>query len=144
MNITIIYASETGTAEGLARDAADKLNAKGFSTEVVDADDITVDQIAEAGTVLIFASTWGDGEPPTNSEALYEALKETTTDLSGVKYAVFALGLDSYDLFCQAGKDFDEYLARQGAERLAPVQLTNDDHDDIFPDWIETIAAKLS
>ena len=58
---------------------------------------MTVEQLKNAGTLLVVTSTWGDGEPPSNAEALYQALKDSSEDLSTVNYAVFALGDEFYE-----------------------------------------------
>ena len=74
----------------------------------------------------------------------HQALKDSSEDLSEVSYAVFALGDEFYENFCQAGKDFDSFLERLKAQRLLPVVLSNGDHDDTFPEWVDAIAEKLS
>ena len=112
MEITIIYGTETGNSESLAREAREKLTKLGHQATVVDMEDMTVEQLKNAGTLLVVTSTWGDGEPPSNAEALYQALKDSSEDLSTVNYAVFALGDEFYENFCQAGKDFDAFLER--------------------------------
>jgi len=35
--------------------------------------------------------------------------------LPNLQYGVIGLGDSSYEFFCQTGKDFDQYLAKQGA-----------------------------
>lgn len=144
MNITIIYGTETGNSEGLANDAEAKLNELGHSAEVFDMADVTVDQLKDSEVVLVVTSTWGDGEAPSNAEDLHDALEESSEDLSDVKYAVFALGDSSFEHFCQAGKDFDEFLGKLGAQQILPVQLSDGDYDDTFPEWVESVAAKLA
>ncbi len=144
MDITIIYGTETGNSEGLANDAEAKLNELGHSAKVFDMADVTVEQLKEAGVVLVVTSTWGDGDAPSNAEDLHDALESSSEDLSGVAYAVFALGDSSFDNFCQAGKDFDEYLDNLGAKRLLPVVLSDGDYDDTFPEWVENVAEQLS
>ncbi len=144
MDITIIYGTETGNSEGLANDAEAKLNELGHSAKVFDMADVTEEQLKEAGVVLVVTSTWGDGDAPSNAEDLHDALESSSEDLSGVAYAVFALGDSSFDNFCQAGKDFDEYLDKLGAKRLLPVVLSDGDYDDTFPEWVENVAEQLS
>lgn len=144
MEITIIYGTETGNSESLAQDARAKLTKLGHQAKVVDMEGMTVEQLKNAGTLLVITSTWGDGEPPTNADALHQELKDSSEDLSEVSYAVFALGDEFYENFCQAGKDFDSFLERLKAQRLLPVVLSNGDHDDTFPEWVDAIAEKLS
>ena len=138
MEITIIYGTETGNSESLAQDARAKLTKLGHQAKVVDMEGMTVEQLKNAGTLLVITSTWGD------AEALHQELKDSSEDLSEVSYAVFALGDEFYENFCQAGKDFDSFLERLKAQRLLPVVLSNGDHDDTFPEWVDAIAEKLS
>ena len=144
MEITIIYGTETGNSESLAQDARAKLTKLGHQAKVVDMEGMTVEQLKNAGTLLVITSTWGDGEPPTNAEALHQELKDYSEDLSEVSYDVFDLGDEFYENFCQAGKDFDSFLERLKAKRLLTVVLSNGDHDDTFPEWVDAIAEKLS
>lgn len=144
MDITIIYGTETGNSEGLAKDAQKTLSSLGHNVKVLDMEGVTLDQLAPAGVVLVVTSTWGDGEPPSNAERLHEELKTSSADFSAVRYAVYALGMESFDQFCQTGKDFDEYFARLGAHRLAEIYLSDDDFDSTFPGWVDKIATALS
>lgn len=94
MEITIIYGTETGNSESLAQDARAKLTKLGHQAKVVDMEGITVEQLKNAGTLLVITSTWGDGEPPTNAEALHQELKDSSEDLSEVSYAVLPLEMN--------------------------------------------------
>lgn len=143
MNIIITYGTETGNSEYLANDAGSKLSALGHQTEVQNMDDVSVDQIKASDVALIVTSTWGDGEPPSNAANLYASLEASSEDLSSVRFAVFALGDENFDQFCKAGKDFDAFLERLGAQRLLPVTTSNGDHDDTFPGWVDSVAEKL-
>ena len=71
MKVTIIYGTETGNSESLAREA-----------NVIDMEYVTVEQLKNGGALLIITSTWGDGEPPSNAETLYQALKNSSEDQS--------------------------------------------------------------
>ena len=53
MEITIIYGTETGNSESLAQDARAKLTKLGHQAKVVDMEGITVEQLKNAGTLLV-------------------------------------------------------------------------------------------
>ncbi len=145
MQIKILFGSETGNAEGLALEADKKLAEAGFLTEVIDMKAIAPEKLAEYENVLLITSTWGDGDPPDNAAKLYNELKCTTSNqLSNVNYAVFAIGQSFYEHFCKTGKDFDEFLEKHGAKRLLPVELSDDDYDVLFPQWLEKVIKNLS
>ena len=58
MEITIIYGTETGNSESLAQDARAKLTKLGHQAKVVDMEGMTVEQLKNAGTLLVITSTW--------------------------------------------------------------------------------------
>lgn len=143
MEIKILFGSETGNSEDLANDAVQKLKKEGFDAAVLNMEDVTAEKLASFKNLLIITSTWGDGEPPSNAYNLHEQLSTGDANLSGLNYAVFGLGQSFYDHFCQAAKDFDEYLEKAQANRIAPVELSDDDFEDKFPVWLEKIIQLL-
>ncbi len=144
MEFKILFGTETGNSEGLAGDAQKELTDQGFKAEAVDMQNVSVENLKEYKNILIITSTWGDGDPPANAENLYNELKNSSgIDLSNLNYAVFALGQSFYEHFCKTGKDFDMFLEKFGAKRLAPVELSDDDFDTGFPAWLEKIKSTL-
>ncbi|MDR2902743.1 MAG: flavodoxin domain-containing protein [Lactobacillales bacterium] len=144
MEIKVLFGSETGHAEELAQNTQKFLTEKGFSANVYDMDKVSLNDLKTAKTVLILTSTWGDGEAPSNAEKLHSALKEATGDqLTGVTYAVFAIGQSWYDHFCQAGIDFDAYMEKLGAKRILPLEKSDDDYDATHPTWLNALLSIL-
>ncbi len=140
MEFKILFGSETGNSEGLASDAQKELTKQGVEAEVIDMQDMTVEKLKGYKNILIFTSTWGEGDPPGNAENFYKELQNSSEiDLSHLNYAVFAIGQSFYEHFCKTGKDFDEFLEKMGAKRIAPIELCDDDFDSKFPEWIENI-----
>ena len=142
MSIVILYGSEMGTTEDLASQAQSALQGAGLEVEVKGMEDMTAGELASTSCALIMTSTWGDGEPPSNAEELYEALSEGG-DFSGLSYAVFGIGSTSFEHFCKAAQDFDSFLSAGGATRISDTVLCDDDYDEKLPVWIEEITAKL-
>ena len=62
--IHIVFASETGNAESVAEDAAKHFEGKGQRVRLLDMDDLRVKDLETIDLLLISASTWGEGEPP--------------------------------------------------------------------------------
>lgn len=115
----ILFGSQTGNSESLAHDAANRAKSHGLVPVVKGMDEIDIGQLAKMEYLLIITSTYGEGAMPDNAEMLWDAAKEDSAPrLENVKYSILALGDTSYDLFCQAGKDWDERLAALGAQRL--------------------------
>lgn len=144
-NITILFATQTGTAEEIADRAVEDLTEAGFAASSKNVCDYQIDQLKDESRVLVVASTWGEGEPPDDCEDFYEAfVKGDALDLSHVRFAVFALGDTAYDDFCQHGKELDEAFERHGATRLHARVDCDLDQDERYPDWIAELKGLLA
>ena len=126
--LTILFGSQTGTAEGLAKRAAKEAGKRGFAAMVLDVAQIDLPKLAGEKNVLLITSTYGEGEPPDNAKALHSAVT-SESDVAGVpsarslanlRYSVCALGDSNYVQFCKCGKDFDAFLEKRGATRGWP------------------------
>ena len=106
--IAILYASQSGTAEGLARKLAKELRAQGHVPAVSTLVAYSPAALAQEKYALIFASTYGEGEAPDGVQPFYEELcLEHFPRFEGLSYSVFALGDRHYEQFCKFGKDLD-------------------------------------
>lgn len=140
--LTILYASQTGTAESLAKKAAKAAASRGFAPAVLDVATVSAESLHSHANLLLITSTYGDGEPPDGAKALHAALAaDTAPALSPVRYSVCALGDTNYTLFCQAGKDFDAYLEKRGATRVHPRADCDVDYDAPFETWLHASLA---
>ncbi|HEX4585513.1 MAG TPA: sulfite reductase subunit alpha [Burkholderiaceae bacterium] len=118
--IKVVYASQTGTAETLARKLAKEARGRGFAADSCDLASLSIDAVARLGQVLVIASTHGDGDAPDAAAAFATQLASAQgTPLAGLNYAVLALGDSSYARFCRFGQLIDERFAALGAVRLA-------------------------
>ena len=137
--LTILYATESGNAEALAGTARKTASRLGFNAKILDMADTTPAQLARLGNVLVIASTWGEGDPPQRAEAFHTALfASDAPSLSGLNFAVLALGDRAYARYCETGKQFDVRLAELGATRLAPVVECDLDYKKPAAAWIDS------
>ncbi len=114
--LSIIFASQTGNAKGVAEALEQEAKAEGIAVELFDASDYKGKNLAKETHVIVVASTNGEGEAPDNAIELHEFLQsKKAPKLPNLQYAVIALGDSSYEFFCQTGKDFDTYLSKLGA-----------------------------
>jgi sulfite reductase (NADPH) flavoprotein alpha-component len=143
--LTILFGSQTGTAEGLARRAAKEAGRRGFVATVADMAQINPVRLATEKNLLIITSTYGDGEPPDNARVLHAALSEAgAAPLPGLNFSVCALGDTNYPQFCQCGRDFDARLEKLGAMRAAPRAECDLDYEKTFMAWLEAALQALA
>ena len=95
--VTVMYGSQTGTAEGLAKKLVKTLKKSNFETEIHDMATYDRARLATEKNLLIITSTYGDGEPPDTATDLHGWLmSDSVPRLEGVSYSVLALGDSSY------------------------------------------------
>jgi len=86
----------------------------------------------------VICSTWGDGEQPDNAIDLYEATVDSDDGcLGGLNFAVLALGDTAFDLFCEAGIQWDDVLEQKGGNRINDRIDCDTDYDDEAEEWLE-------
>ena len=141
--LTILYGSQTGNAKGVAKSLAAKASAEGLTVELKSMGEIKPKAIKNITHLLIVASTNGEGEAPDDAIALHEFLaSKKAPNLQHMHYSVLALGDTSYEFFCQTGKDFDLYLEKLGAKRLAPRVDCDVDYDVDATAWSTKVIAE--
>ena len=134
--IAVLYASQSGTAEGLARKLAKELKAQGYAPAVSTLVGYTPAALAAETCALILASTYGDGDAPDGVQPFYEQLcSERFPFMEKLSYAVFALGDKHYEHFCKFGHDLDTKLAALGANRLANRVECDVEVEEPFAQW---------
>ena len=134
----ILYASETGTAEGYAHQTARRL--AGLSPVVRSMDEVTPADIAASPRVLAIVATCRDGDVPQSGETLLAALAEAPAGvLADTRFAVLGLGNRIYPQFCRAAHTVDAAFAAAGAERMASVEAADEiaGQADTVKRWIE-------
>ncbi|MEL7593425.1 assimilatory sulfite reductase (NADPH) flavoprotein subunit [Aeromonas veronii] len=148
-SLTILYGSQTGNAKGVATAIKAQAEARGLPVTLASMADYKPKQLKKESHLLVVVSTYGEGEPPESAVDLFEQLKKGKIGkLDGLKFAVLGLGDSSYEFFCQTGKDFDNFLATAGAERIHELASLDVDYQDAAKSWSEqalnAITATLS
>lgn len=143
--LTVIFGSQTGTAESLAKRIAKEAGKRGFAPTVLDMSQTDLSRLSGEKHVLVITSTYGDGEPPDNAKALWTALgKAEGALLAGVRFSVCGLGDTNYVQFCQCGKDFDSRFERLGAQRIAERVDCDLEYEETFSRWLDNVLVALS
>lgn len=142
--LTILYGSQTGNAEYLAKDHKKLLEAEGYPIRIVNMLDYKPKDLKKESHVLVIVSTHGEGDAPDDAVELWDYLgSKKAPKLEDLHYAVIALGDSSYEFFCQTGKDFDERLAKLGAKPLRPRLDCDVDYEDSANAFIKAITEQV-
>lgn len=142
--ITVISASQTGNARGIAEQlGVDLRNAK-LTVTHIQAGEFKFKQLAQCHILIMIVSTQGEGDPPEEAIALYKYLiSKKAPKLKNTAFAVLGLGDSSYQFFCQAGKDFDSVLASLGAERLVERVDADIEYQAVANRWRQALTERL-
>ncbi|KDQ19076.1 hypothetical protein BOTBODRAFT_103082, partial [Botryobasidium botryosum FD-172 SS1] len=153
----VLYASDGGNAEKIAKRLATRAKARGLSVRCGTLDSVPLDDIAredrEGTTFAFITSTAGQGEPPQNGRDTFKALNAAFTRSEkpfapgaegqaeespvGLRYSVFGMGDSHYwprpedaVYYNKPGKDLDARLEQLGGERIAALGLGDDQDAD--------------
>ena len=143
--VTVLYGSQTGNAQGLAENAGKQLEQSGFQVTVSSMSDFKPNQLKKVTNLLIVVSTHGEGDPPDNALSFHEFLHgRRAPKLENLRFSVLALGDSSYEFFCQTGKEFDQRLEELGGERISPRVDCDLDYDEPAAEWLEDVLKGLN
>ncbi|KAK2031390.1 cytochrome P450 [Colletotrichum zoysiae] len=134
--ISIYYGSNSGTCEALAQRLATDATTHGFNAATVEPLDMAREHLPKNQPTVIITASY-EGQPPENAAhfvAWLESLK--ARELSDVPYAVFGCGHhDWVQTFHRIPKLVDTIMEERGANRVAPLGLTNAADRDMFSDF---------
>lgn len=144
LELTILFGSESGNAEGLADSMAQATKSAGWKARVLSMGDIEAKRLQGVENLLVLVSTWGEGDPPENAVAFYDQfMGSDAPKLEGTRFSVLSLGDSSYEHFCKMGKDFDRRIEELGGQRLIKRVDCDVDFDSDFETWKAAILKEL-
>jgi sulfite reductase (NADPH) flavoprotein alpha-component len=143
--LSILFGSQTGTAEKLAKAVSKEAGKHGFAPTIHDLAKYPPAQLASEQYLLVITSTYGDGEPPDNAKGFWEFLSGgSAPTLEQVRFSVLSLGDSNYPKFCQFGKDVDTKLAALGAKCVSPRVDCDVDYEEPFGKWLTSAVPALA
>jgi sulfite reductase alpha subunit-like flavoprotein len=143
--LTILFGSQTGNAEALAKRLARAAAQKGFAPTVIDLAQYSVEKLKSEERLLLITSTYGDGDPPDNAKAFWDFVRGSQApELPNLKFSILALGDSNYPKFCECGKVFDLRLEELGAERISPRVDCDVDFEPSFCAWSDSVLTAMS
>jgi cytochrome P450/NADPH-cytochrome P450 reductase len=146
--LLVLYGSNLGTAEEIARRIGQAGEASGFATTVAPLD-LYTSQLPREGAVVITTSSY-NGSPPDNALKFCEWLRSgdlAASTLEGVSYTLFGCGNRDWASTFQAIPRFiDEKLEAFGARRLYPLGEgdARGDFDGQFQAWYEPLWSRVA
>ncbi|NYF78335.1 sulfite reductase subunit alpha [Granulicella arctica] len=144
LKIAVLYASQSGTAEGLARKVAKELKLKGHIASLISLEGYTPAALIAERYAILIASTYGEGDAPDAVQPFYEQLcLEHFPCCENLSYAVLALGDSTYEQFCKFGIDLDNKLATLGGNRICDRVDCDVEIDKSFAKWKVSLYARL-
>ncbi|KAJ9099199.1 hypothetical protein QFC21_004079 [Naganishia friedmannii] len=137
--LAILYASDGGNAEKVAKKLASRAKTRGVATRLFTMDEFNFDDIKLEEHVVFLTSTAGQGEAPQNGRVTYKAFMAATEseDWAKVNFTVFGMGDSHYwprpedaHYYNKPAKDLDARLEKVGAKRMAALGLGDDQDPD--------------
>jgi len=152
--VTILYGSDTGNAEMVAKNFHFEMKRRGMRAKCLALNEVELPDLQEESKILAVVSTAGQGDMPKTAVKFWEhaqAFAETAPPdfLKDTKFAVFGMGDASYAFFNEAAKQIDGLFGKLGGQRLMDLGLGDDQHparfhtvlEDWAPDFYDNIEA---
>lgn len=136
--VLIVFASQTGTAQGLAAATAATLEKSGIIADQGSIAAFPAKRWSGYEQVLVIASTTGEGELPDSARQWVNQV--AAGQLSGVPFSLLALGDRRYAHFCAGGQKLRQVLLQAGAREQLPVQLIDGDPGAGWQQWLRQLA----
>ncbi|GAA5911588.1 hypothetical protein JCM5296_005257 [Sporobolomyces johnsonii] len=136
--LLILYASDGGNAEKLAKKFATRARTRGVAARTLAFDDMPIEDLPLETNVAFFTSVAGQGEFPQNGREFWKAVQTGKLgDMSKVNTSVFGMGDSHYwprkedaHYYNKAGKDLHKALQNLNAKEMVPLGLGDDQDPD--------------
>ncbi|KAK6533714.1 NAPDH-dependent diflavin reductase [Orbilia ellipsospora] len=149
-NITILYASETGTTEDYAQELGRTLERLHFTVRIIEMDLFDPKHLLSIPLAIFMCPTTGQGDMPENMQKFWRFLlrkKLPANLLRNVKFTSFGLGDSTYPKFNWAVRKLHKRLLQLGAQDFYIRGEGDAQHEEgtdgaLIP-WVESLSSKL-
>lgn len=134
--LTIIYGSQTGNAQRVATELAQRAQSQGSQVCLLRADAYPIRELKNERLLYVVISTQGDGDPPDDARGFVEFISgKRAPKLPELRFAILGLGDSSYPQFCAVARKLDERLDELGATRLFARGEADLDIERVVAPW---------
>lgn len=138
--IVFLVGSENGTTLTFANHIHKQLLNQGQKSYVTQMNQYQ--EFPEMKHLVVFTSTYGLGEPPTNATRFKELLSKYPQKQT-VDFSVVGFGSKSYADYCAYAEEADQLLSNQNwAKQLVPLCTVNDRSTKEFVEWVKLWSEK--
>merc|ERR1711957_801425 len=140
--VTVLYGSDTGTAELVAKNHQFELKRRGMKVKCLSFDDLDVSDLQDESRILAFVSTAGQGDMPKTALKFWEQMEAFLPTapadyLANTQFGVFGMGDSSYVFFNEAAKKIDNAFEKLGAQRIQELGNGDDQHAERYDTELE-------
>ncbi|MEG0850113.1 MAG: PepSY domain-containing protein [Flavobacterium sp.] len=139
-NYILLVGSENGSSFRFANAIHKQLIDQGQKAFIAELNSFSVYPKAEH--IIVFSSTHGLGDPPSNGNK-FKALLQKQNQEQKIKFSVVGFGSTAYPDFCKFAVEIDQLLESQNwTERILELQTVNDKSAVEFVNWVKLWSAK--
>ncbi|KAI8365331.1 uncharacterized protein BYT42DRAFT_550196 [Radiomyces spectabilis] len=143
----ILWASQTGNAEWIAKNIHSEAQKRGYTGECFVMDEWEKSNLEKAGVLILVASNTGDGDPPDNAIKFWRFIRRQKQKdyLANTKVTLLGLGDTNYSNFNNTAKRLEKKVKELGATVFYPKGLADDAEglESVVDPWIEKLWAEL-
>ncbi|KAJ7339371.1 NADPH-dependent diflavin oxidoreductase 1 [Desmophyllum pertusum] len=144
--ISVLYGSQTGTAQEVAERIGREAKRRYLSASVLALDDYNVTRLIKEELVIFVCATTGQGDEPDNMKKFWRFILRRNlpvNSLSAVSFAVLGLGDSSYPKFNFIAKKLNKRMIQLGGSELQSLGLADDQHelgpDAVVDPWLKQL-----
>ncbi|CAG8566544.1 10255_t:CDS:2 [Ambispora gerdemannii] len=127
-NYIILYASQTGNAEWIAKNIQQEANERGYSGECRVMDEYDKVDLGKIEVLIAVTSNTGDGDPPDNAIKFFRFLRKikSKTFFENTKFTILGLGDTNYTNFNNTAKRLEKKFLELGGSVFYEKGLADD------------------